>query len=542
MAVRWQNRAPLLYLVCALLPAAEAAGLYLAGFTSALPLAPQVVAPGPFGAYHDLRWLFTFSASWPDLVWQLAALLAFRTALTVLLAVLAWPADAPRPGLGRLAARSAAQAAIAVAALSPWAALSFASSAVSYSWFMLGSIVAAGATALVLPAAAADGAWWHRLPPWRAALIVLATWVALMVEACAVTYAPGGVAVLAAAASGTLNALLWQHHTAATLRGPAARRRWALAPAGVVAVLALFLLGGGHLVSSGGVGGGGGSRSTSAGPSLPAHVPLIYVAGYDSSYDGRPYQLLGATVWHFSYAGMDRDRHPVAYRPANTHQPLAASARRLAAQVEALYATSHRDVVLLADSEGSLVVRMYLERQRRPPVRMFVELSPLLRPGRVFVPAAGSSGPGLVAGWEVRGLLRITSAVGTVEASADGPFVRSVMTNAAGLRGATMCPAPGLPVFAFVPFEGALTVYGRPISRVPWTAVPGYHATLLGDSTVQHDVAVLVRSGRLPKHAKSTAAFPLISAAAAAWQVPALPLDAPGHHDPAFAPWSCPPS
>jgi hypothetical protein len=301
-------------------------------------------------------------------------------------------------------------------------------------------------------------------------------------------------------------------------------------------------------VSSGGVGGSSGNRSQASGVSLPADQPIIYVPGYDSSYDGRPHRLLGATIWHFSYAGMTAHRRPAAYGPRATHQALAASARRLAAQVTALHAVSRRPVEILADSEGSLVVRTYLQRRHDPPVRMFVELSPLLRPGRVFVPAAGDAGPGVVAGAEVRGLLRLVGVVGNLDASADGPFVRSVVDDAAALRGSTMCPAPGVRVVAFVPFEGALTVYGRPISRIPWTAVPGYHATLLGNATVQHDVAVLIRTGRLPTHAKSTVAFPLISAAAAAWQVPALPLDqrpswhGPGGHDPAFAGWSCPSS
>lgn len=98
---------------------------------------------------------------------------------------------------------------LTIVVLSPWATLAFASSAVSFSWFMLGSIIAVLATAVVLPSALVGGRWWRRLVAWRAMLFSLVAWLALMVEALAVSYVPGWLAVLAAAASGALNALLW---------------------------------------------------------------------------------------------------------------------------------------------------------------------------------------------------------------------------------------------------------------------------------------------------------------------------------------------
>lgn len=536
-----------------LLAAGEAGGLALERFASALPLAPQVVAPAPFGAYHDLRWVFTFASSWWSLAWQLAALLVFRTALTTVLSTLAWPADVPRPTLPVLARRSAVATLLAVVVFSPWVTLAFASSTVSYSWFMLASIVAAVATAVVLPSALVAGRWWRRLVPWRGMLLSLVAWVALMLEALAVSYAPGWVAVPAAAAGGALNALLWQRQVAALVHAPAPRHRLPLAPAGVLAVLAVFLLGGGYLI--------GQSRPSSpqshqhTGGGEPVGSSLLYVPGYGSHYDGRAFQLLGRSVWHFSYAGLTTDNRPAPYDAAVTHESLAVSAATLATQVELLTASTHQPVVLLADSEGSLVVRRYLQTHAHPAVRMFVEASPLLRPGRVFFPAAGRNGYGFVGGWEARGLLGLIRWENPgFGKTADQPFVRSVVENAGRLRGVTMCPVPGVAVYAFVPFEGALTVYDQPVAHVPWTAVPGWHATLLDNPTVQHDVEALIRTGHQPTHDKSTAAFPVISAAASAWQVPALPLDlhagwrsaASGSgggtgsgSDAAFADWDC---
>lgn len=545
-----------LYLLGFALAGGEAAALYALGFASALPLAPQVAAPPPFGAYHDLRWLFTFSSSWYAVAWQLAALLAFRSALTAVQARLAWPAEAEPPGMRSLLLRSTAATALSVVALSPWATLAFASSAMSYSYFTLGSIIAVAATAVVLPSVAAAGAWWRRLLAWRAMLWTVAVWVAVMVEALAVGYAPGWVAVPAAAAGGVLNAALWRAQLGEVVRSaPVRRRAVPLSPVALAGVLALFLVGGGYLVggatgtntstaASRGVGGGGsGTLAGGAGSGLA----LLYVPGFSSSYDGKPFRMLGRQVWHYSYKGLTGAGRPAAYRSSRTHQSLGRSARTLARQVDVLARRSGKPVALLADSEGSLVVRTYLHRRPSPQVRMFVEASPLIRPARVFFPPPGRSGYGIAAGWEARGLLGLVGALNPgFDLQADLPFVRSTIANAGWLRAAPLCPARSVKVFALVPFSGALTVVTRPVSRVPWTAIPGYHGTLLDDVGVQRDVLATLRTGRLPGHEKSTAAFPVISAAAAAWQVPALPLDlrpawrSPGRTDAAFADWRCP--
>src|SRR5579884_2103580 len=121
---------------------AEAIPLRALGFDSALPLAPQLAAPFPFGAYHDLRWVFTYSWSWPSLVWMLAALLAVRVGLSVAIVRLAWPAHHRAVPPPRLTRRSLAGTALAMVALSPCAATAFAAQAMGFSWFMLASMIA----------------------------------------------------------------------------------------------------------------------------------------------------------------------------------------------------------------------------------------------------------------------------------------------------------------------------------------------------------------------------------------------------------------
>lgn len=45
-------------------PALEAGLLRWQHFTSAVNLAPQVVAPAPYDVFHDLRWLWIYHPSW----------------------------------------------------------------------------------------------------------------------------------------------------------------------------------------------------------------------------------------------------------------------------------------------------------------------------------------------------------------------------------------------------------------------------------------------------------------------------------------------
>src|SRR5579872_2206910 len=102
----WPARVrPGLLALCVGVPAAETAVLTGTGPSPAVALAPQVAAPAPFGAFHDLRWLAVYHRSWWSFGLELAALVCFRSVLDTLLAHQAWPAGFPRPSLRRLLAR-----------------------------------------------------------------------------------------------------------------------------------------------------------------------------------------------------------------------------------------------------------------------------------------------------------------------------------------------------------------------------------------------------------------------------------------------------
>ncbi|MDN5751399.1 MAG: hypothetical protein L0H64_23350, partial [Pseudonocardia sp.] len=535
-----------LFALCGGLALVEAIALQVTGFRSAMPLAPQISAPASLGVYHDLRWVFPYSWSWTSTIWQLAALLAFRTLVTAAIVVLAWPAGTPRESWPVLLRRNLVATAVAVVALSPWVAVAFAAQAVAYSWFMLLSIVAAFVTVLVLPLAV-TGRWWRRLVLWRSAGWVALAALALTVEALVISVAPGWVAVLAAFAAGLLNAVIWLGLVRVGVHAGEPAHPRPLAPVAMLTVLAVFLVGGGFLVSSA----VGDHRQRPSGPApVPGGQPVLFVAGYNTAFDGGPFALFSSTElasWHYSYQGLG-PAGPLPYEPIWTHQAVDVSAAKLAAQVDWLAARTGRPVAVVAESEGTLVARAYLTANPAAPVSSFVMASPLPRPGRVYYPPAGETGWGWLGGWEVRGLLAMLRLLNPgFEVSADMPLVRSVVENAGLFRPSILCPVGGgVQTFAFVPLSGATVVYHGEVSHVPWTALPGWHASLLPRETVARDIEQLLTTGRVSAHDVSTTAFRLIYGAAAAWQVPALPLhlraewNAPPNTDPAFARWHCP--
>ena len=83
--------------------------------------------------------------------------------------------------------------------------------------------------------------------------------------------------------------------------------------------------------------------------------PVIYIAGYDSSYDGSHpgVRSPGLVYQIYSYRGLVRYDRPRRYTAVNTHQSLARSARLLAAQVQVLHKATGRPVGIVAESEAS---------------------------------------------------------------------------------------------------------------------------------------------------------------------------------------------
>ena len=76
----WRRR-PLIALAVGV-PVVEGIFLLLLGIPSGFGMAPQVTALGPFGTFHDLRWLFVFHGSVLSFSLGLLALVALRSVLT----------------------------------------------------------------------------------------------------------------------------------------------------------------------------------------------------------------------------------------------------------------------------------------------------------------------------------------------------------------------------------------------------------------------------------------------------------------------------
>ncbi len=544
------RRSALLGVLTTSLALAEAVALQWVHYVSALPLAPQVSAPAPFGTFHDVRWIWTYGWSWWSVAWMLAALLAFRSLVNAAVIHLAWPSEATRPSYGTLLRRSLPYTLLALAVISPWAAVSFAASAAGFSQLMLGAIIGTVIVALVLPPAIITGHWWRRVLPWRSMGWVALSWLELMVAALAMTYAPAWVTLLVAAGGGLFNAWAWHQivHTVVHAGAP----RWTV-PA--LPVLSVVVSGG--LVAAGAAsfattfgGPAGGSREAIPTPQVrPSGHPVLYVPGFGSSYDGGRFQLFGPgwqTV-HFSYRGLSSAGTPLPYPPQATYQSLATSAQRLARQIDALHRKSGTAVSVVAESEGTMVARAYFAAHPHPPVDVFVQTSPLVRPARVYYPRSGRDGYGEAGAAEFRGLLGLarleTHGFGL---HADVPFLRSLVANAALYRDQALCPVPGVTNHMFVPLEAALTVYRGPYTDTPWTALPAFHAGLVGDLGVQKEIAQVLRTGNAAGHQGWRAAFEVIRGAAGAWQVPGLPLQqrtqwgAAPNSDPEFGHHACP--
>lgn len=527
-----------------LLAAVEAAVLQGLSFDSALPLAPQVSAPAPFAVFHDLRWVWTFAWSPWSATWMLAALLAFRTLIFAAFIRLAWPAGRPAPSWPTLFRRSALFTGLAIVVMSPWATLTFVGAATGLSALILAGIIGSTLAAVLLPPGIISGEWWRRLLPLRSVGWILLGWVWINVAALAITYSPPWVTVLVAAAAGLGGGWIWQHivHTVVE----AGRPRWTVPGTPVIALAASagLVVVTGYAYAAIGVGKptpGAATAESTAGP------PVVYVAGFDSRYAGNGVRFLPGRFDEvaFSYRGLDADGHPRPYGPTDTHLALAAAARLLAVQVQALHQRTGRAVALVGQSEGSVVIRTYLATLPHPSVDVAVELSPLLRPGRVYYPPAGHDGYGFLAGLETRGIMALFRAESSkVHVTPDTPFLRSLVDDAPLYRNSTLCPPAHVRARLLVPLEGAITVYRGPVARTPFTSFPGIHASLLGDQPTQRIVAGLL-NGRVPHHRGWATAFTLIRGAGGAWQSPALPLEArPAWHagrgaDPAFGNSSC---
>lgn len=519
----------------------EAAILTLVAPHSARGLAPQVVAPAPFGVFHDLRWLLVYHRSWPALAVEFAALLVFRATVDTVLLRAAWPRQLEAPDFGAAWVRALGFTAIALAALVPWTLLLFALAIIPISWLFFAAIPPAIATVVVMHHGAARGGWWRALPPLRTSAWILATFAVLTAGSAAITLSPvWPLSLLAAAATGLFDAWAWTRivrgisiptRANAERRGRV-RRFMPLAP---IALASIFVI----------VIGGSAIGFALHQPTQPAPVtsapplgkgePVMLVSGFASQWDGTPVDILGGTFrqWRFSYRGLGDNGQPLSYGSSDTQQSLAALDRLMAQQVDAIHAATHRPVAIVAESEGALIAKTYLLAAQRPPVERLVLLSPLVRPGRVYYPSRSGEGWGTFTGWGLRGVAQILAGVSQLELSPDSPFVEDVDRHGAALRDALPCGIAGVRQEAYIPLADAVTgpfddatdiADPNDLGSVRVRVVPAFHGGLLGSRTIQQAIRDEL-DGREPAVSSWAGAGVVIRGAAAAWQVPDLPVD-----------------
>src|SRR5487761_1465972 len=153
------------------------AGLLTLIAPAARPVAPQVTALPGVAAYHDLRWLFTDSQSWLGFAAVLLAALLVRAAVDTVLLRLAWPRELQPPKLSRAFWSCMALTVVAWLLLSPAVTLAFGVAVLPFSWPFLAALPIMLGIAAALSHGGVIVAWWRRLPPLRAVLWLLASFL-----------------------------------------------------------------------------------------------------------------------------------------------------------------------------------------------------------------------------------------------------------------------------------------------------------------------------------------------------------------------------
>jgi pimeloyl-ACP methyl ester carboxylesterase len=221
--------------------------------------------------------------------------------------------------------------------------------------------------------------------------------------------------------------------------------------------------------------------------------------------------------------GTTNNGKPLAYTANATQQPLPVLLDKFRAQVSQLARQSGHPVDIVGESEGSLLASIYLLTTPNPPVDHVVLLSPLVRPARGSYPAPGATGPGLGAGWVLRGIANATNALTPLHVSADSPFIESLGSHADALSQIFGCPVAGVQQLAVLPLADAVGVPPHTLSAVPHETVTALHGTLLANPDVRYDVARYLLGFGAPGGGHDPAEQ-LATAASSAWQAPPLRL------------------
>ena len=549
---------------------------------AARPVAPQVTAVPSIAAYHDLRWLFTDSQSWIWFAGLFAVVLVLRSALDVALLRLAWPAELPAPSLRRSLASCAALTALAWLLLTPAATLAFGVAVLPFSWPFLAAFPIMLGIVVALSHGGTVAAWWRRLPPLRTVAWLLGSFVALTAAGAVIPQVPTWAALPVIALAGLVNARAWYGLAliAAQLRprpheSAPARLVFSLPFAPIAAVLVIALVVGvarlmftgtivlpasvtgtssaaasvaggsaggtaagsvASAVGHGAVGGvAGAGANAAAGRPSASSVAVLVIGGWGSSccndVDGLRAELPGFAIRQFSYRGLGANGRPLASGPDADDLPLPELGDRLASQVEAFHALTHKPVDVVAESEGSLGVYAMLDRHPGLPLGAVVLLSPIVEPGQLTYPPGPDD-----ASVSEEALDELNYLIGSM--SPFGPDGASDLLNSVSEFGAryfasaaAVLGAGGKAIhwLAVVPLADAVTL---PVCDLPSDVlvVPALHGGLLGDPSVLPVVAQFVSGRQLTDASDSDLRddAELITGAATAWRMPNVSASCPG--------------
>jgi hypothetical protein len=528
----WLRERRLLVALCVGLPLAEWGTLSVLGVGSGLSLAGQVSAPGPFGVFHDLRWLFVFHDSFLWFALGLTVLLVGRALLGALLVRAAWPGTPP--ALRGLVGHSLVATAVAALFLSPWVTLLFGAAVIPLSWLYFAAVPPALATILLLHHGGVDAGWWRRFPPLRSAGWMALSFLVLSLSALGVAGQPGPVVATVLVATGLGNAWAWAHCVRAIVVGLPTRSH-RLVPVTVLAIVVAF----GVVVGSSQIGFAALSYVdpgvwAGADPQRGDRAVLL-VGGFASGCcDEGPMvegEAPGLFVQQFSYRGLTSGGDPLPHPGTATDADLSSLARLVAVQVDYLARRTGGPVALVAESEGTLVAAAYLEAYPEAPVDRLMLLSPIIDPGRATYPDWGDEGLGVVAGYELRAVSALIDSMAPFVISADSPLVDSVRRDAEELQEGAGCDRPGIEEVALVPLADAVTAPVGEGLGIETIVVPAFHGGLRGRPEIQEMIRTWAQGGELAGSGTWLMVGRIIAGTASAWQVPALERAVPAMDD-----------
>ncbi len=496
-------------------------------------LAPQANALAPFGVFSDLRWLSVYNSSWPALAAEALGLLVVRAALTALSIGLAWPSSLARPRPARLFWQAGLGTLVAAVLLVPSVVVLFGAAVVPVSWLFLAGVPAALLVAVIVHPVGIASDWWRRAIPLRGVGWVFLSFVVLSLSGSALDLLPRAAWPLVCALSGLFNAWAWAGAVHAVVGRRAARIPVPLVPLAVVA-LASTVVAGTML---------GFDRATRArddqapaaaataepgAPPTGTGMAVLLVAGYGSSWDGRPAHPVPGPFYEerFSYRGLGPGGRPLGYAAADTVKSLPALDSLFLRQVRSLAQRTGHRVAVVGESEGAMVAKTALLAYPGAPVSKLVLASPLLAPGRVIYPTRDDQGWGLASGQALGVLDQALEGVSPIDLSPDSAFLASLDSEAPLLSPVMSCPLPQVRQFALLPLADATVAPGTAVpgtvTRFPTYVIAAFHGGLVEDPAGAKVVGQVLEGRRLPPNGLLQTAERTVADVSGAWQVPSL--------------------